>query len=89
MKADCYSGYIPGLIYFCINVCFASLPLFVPTIISEMGAFTSIQSNGLSAPPYLLCWIMIVSAPSFRSTYLPIFRSFAAEILHSALGSTL
>jgi MFS family permease len=55
------TGYIPGLIYFCINVCFASLPLFVPTIISEMGAFSAIQSNGLSAPPYLLCWIMIVA----------------------------
>jgi len=46
--------------YFGCNVCFASLPLFVPTIISEMGAFSTIQSNGLSAPPYVLCWIMIV-----------------------------
>ncbi|GKZ23029.1 hypothetical protein AbraIFM66951_008960 [Aspergillus brasiliensis] len=25
-----------------------------------MGAFTTIQSNGLSAPPYVLCWIAIV-----------------------------
>lgn len=58
---DINPGYIPGLIYFCINICFASLPLFVPTIISEMGAFTSIQANGLSAPPYLLCWIMIIA----------------------------
>ena len=46
--------------YFSINVSFASLPLFVPTIISEMGSFTKIQSNGLSAPPYLLCAFMIV-----------------------------
>lgn len=46
--------------YFGCNVCFASLPLFVPTIISEMGAFTQIQSNGLSAPPYVLCWIAII-----------------------------
>ena len=45
--------------YFGGTVYFASL-LFVPTIISEMGAFTAIQSNGLSAPPYLLCWFMIV-----------------------------
>ena len=41
-------------------MCFASLPLFVPTIISEMGAFSTIQSNGLSAPPYVLCFIVIV-----------------------------
>jgi hypothetical protein len=46
--------------YFSCNVSFASLPLFVPTIISEMGAFTSIQSNGLSAPPYLFCFFMIL-----------------------------
>ncbi|OJZ88876.1 hypothetical protein ASPFODRAFT_127854 [Aspergillus luchuensis CBS 106.47] len=55
-----YTSYPPALMYFGCNVCFASLPLFVPTIISEMGAFTTIQSNGLSAPPYVLCWIAIV-----------------------------
>ncbi|GAB1215288.1 hypothetical protein ATERTT37_004474 [Aspergillus terreus] len=54
------TGYPPALMYFGCNVCFASLPLFVPTIISQMGAFTEIQSNGLSAPPYVLCWIMII-----------------------------
>jgi peptidoglycan/LPS O-acetylase OafA/YrhL len=42
------------------NVSFASLPLFLPTIISEMGAFSQIQSNGLSAPPYLLCFFVII-----------------------------
>jgi len=52
--------YLPGLCYFGCNVCFASLPLFVPTIISEMGAFSTIQSNGLSAPPYLFCFFVIV-----------------------------
>lgn len=46
--------------YFSCNVSFASLPLFVPTIISEMGTFTTIQSNGLSAPPYLLCFFVII-----------------------------
>ena len=46
--------------YFSCNVSFASLPLFVPTIISEMGAFTQIQSNGLSAPPYLLNFFTII-----------------------------
>lgn len=58
-------GYLPALMYFGCNVCFASLPLFIPTIISEMGAFTAIQSQGLSAPPYLLCWIAIVGTSFF------------------------
>ena len=46
--------------YFSVNVSFASLPLFVPTIIEEIGAFTSLQSQGLSSPPYVLCLIAII-----------------------------
>jgi MFS family permease len=54
------TAYIPGIMYFSINVSFASLPLFVPTIISQMGSFSKIQSNGLSAPPYLLNFFVIL-----------------------------
>jgi MFS family permease len=46
--------------YFGCNVSFASLPLFVPTIVSEIGTFSSLQANGLSAPPYLLTFILIL-----------------------------
>ena len=46
--------------YFATNVSYASLPLFLPTIISDLGAFTSIQSNGLSAPPYLFVFFNIL-----------------------------
>lgn len=46
--------------YFSCNVCFASLPLFVPSIILELGTFNSIQSNGLSAPPYILTFFTIL-----------------------------
>lgn len=45
---------------FCNNVSFASLPLFLPTIVSEMGSFTEVQSNGITAPPYVLCFIVII-----------------------------
>lgn len=45
---------------FCNNVSFASLPLFLPTIVSEMGTFTEVQSNGITAPPYVLCFILII-----------------------------
>lgn len=44
----------------CSNVSYASLPLFVPTIISEIGAFSTIQSQGLSAPPYVLSFLTIL-----------------------------
>lgn len=46
--------------YFGCNVSFASLPLFVPAIIAEIGSFSRLQANGLSAPPYLLTFILII-----------------------------
>ncbi|KAI8624144.1 MFS general substrate transporter [Xylariaceae sp. FL1651] len=55
-----WRSYLPGLMYFGCNVSFASLPLFVPTIIAEIGSFSRIQANGLSAPPYLLNFILII-----------------------------
>src|SRR6202012_3311911 len=68
------------------NVCFASLPLFVPTIISEMGSFSTIQSNGLSAPPYVLCWMAIVGV-SFISDRLQMRGIFVAgPALLAAVG---
>lgn len=39
-----------GLIYFCGNVSYSSLPVFLPTILEDMG-YTAINSQGLSAPP--------------------------------------
>ena len=51
---------LPALMYFGYNVSFASLPLFVPTIISQIGHFTQVQANGLSSPPYLLCFFTIL-----------------------------
>jgi MFS family permease len=48
------------LMYFGCNVTFASLPVFLPTIIAEMGSFSSIQSNGLTAPPYVFCFFIII-----------------------------
>ena len=64
-----FLGYIPALMYFSVNVSFASLPLFVPTIIEEMGTFDTVQSQGLSAPPYGLCLIAIIVV-AFLSDYV-------------------
>ena len=66
------------------NVCFASLPLFVPTIISEMGSFTTIQSQGLSAPPYLLTFFVIVST-AFISDHVGVRGPFVS--LFGLVGS--
>ncbi|GJN88248.1 hypothetical protein Rhopal_001213-T1 [Rhodotorula paludigena] len=53
-------AYITALIYFSANVSYSSLPVFLPTILEEMG-FSSIRAQGLSAPPYLASFFVIVS----------------------------
>lgn len=50
---------IPMLMYFSINVSFSSLPVFTPTILKGMG-FTSIRAQGLSAPPYLVTFFLVI-----------------------------
>lgn len=55
------SDYLFALMNFSTNVSFASLPLFLPTIISELGTFSALTSNGLSAPPYVLCFFVIIA----------------------------
>lgn len=45
--------------YFSCNVSFASLPVFLPTILLEMG-FTAVAAQGLSAPPYFLSFLLTI-----------------------------
>lgn len=54
----------PALMYFCTNVGFSSLPVFLPTILNDMG-FSSINAQGLTAPPYFIAFLAVIS-----STYL-------------------
>lgn len=37
----------------------------MPTIISQIGTFSTIQSNGLSAPPYLLVFFTMITCAYF------------------------
>jgi dipeptide/tripeptide permease len=45
--------------YFSCNVSFSSLPVFLPTIITEMG-FSPLNAQGLSAPPYFLSFLVVL-----------------------------
>lgn len=42
--------------YFSVNVSFASLPVYLPTILAKMG-YSSINAQGLSAPPYFSAFL--------------------------------
>lgn len=51
---------IQPLMYFSCNVSFASLPVFLPEILTSMG-YTSINAQGLSAPPYFLSFLVCIA----------------------------
>lgn len=45
--------------YFSCNVGFSSLPVFLPTILKDMG-FNAIDSQGLTAPPFFLSFLVTI-----------------------------
>lgn len=46
--------------YFSTNVSYASLPVFLPIILNNMG-FNTIDSQGLTAPPFFLASLMAIA----------------------------
>lgn len=48
------------LMYFSCNVSFSSLPVFLPTILKEMG-FTAINAQGLTAPPFFASFLCTIA----------------------------
>lgn len=51
--------YLTATMFFSINVAFSSMPVFLPTIIKEMG-WSATMSQALSAPPYLLSFVTVL-----------------------------
>ena len=50
---------LAALMYFSNNVGFSSLPVFLPTILKDMG-FTAIDSQGLTAPPFFVSFLVTI-----------------------------
>ncbi|EER24527.1 Major Facilitator Superfamily protein [Coccidioides posadasii C735 delta SOWgp] len=76
-------AYLTALMFFSCNVAFSSLPVFLPTILNDMG-YSRLTSQALSAPPYLFAFIVVLVTASAsdrnrsRSPYI---------ILHALLSS--
>jgi MFS family permease len=63
-----YQNYVHALIHFCCNYSFAGLSNFLPTIVQNLG-YTSIQAQGLTAPPYLAAFLLCIAAAFFSDRY--------------------
>jgi MFS family permease len=51
--------YLTAVMFFCTNMAFSSMPVFLPTIIRDMG-HSALASQALSAPPYLISFIIVI-----------------------------
>ncbi|KAF1846583.1 uncharacterized protein K460DRAFT_377746 [Cucurbitaria berberidis CBS 394.84] len=76
--------YLTALMFFSCNVAFSSMPVFLPTIIRDMG-FQSITAQGLSAPPYLFAFVVVL-ATAYYSDRLQSRSTFI--VFHSLLATT-
>jgi len=52
-------SWLTALIFFLTNMAYASFPVFLPTILKEMG-HSPLASQGLAAPPYLVAFLMVL-----------------------------
>ncbi|KAL1971289.1 hypothetical protein VTN77DRAFT_241 [Rasamsonia byssochlamydoides] len=85
-------SYIMALMFFSCNVAFSSMPVFLPTIIKDMG-YSSLASQALSAPPFLLSFVVVLVTASLsdrhrtRSPYL-IAHALLSAFAYLAIGLT-
>jgi len=61
-------NYLTALMYFSCNVSFSSLPVFLPTILTEMN-FSPINAQGLSAPPYFISFLVVLASTYIADRY--------------------
>lgn len=60
--------YLTAIMFFSCNVAFSSLPVFLPTIIEDMG-YSALKAQALSAPPYLVAFIIVLSTAYCSDRY--------------------
>ncbi|RDL39882.1 uncharacterized protein BP5553_04222 [Venustampulla echinocandica] len=77
--------YLTALMFFFTNMAFSSMPVFLPSIIHSMG-HTPLTSQALSAPPYLLSFLVVILT-AYASDRLRTRSTFIiAHALLSACG---
>ncbi|KAI9930324.1 hypothetical protein ASPWEDRAFT_108730 [Aspergillus wentii DTO 134E9] len=86
------TSYITAFMFFSCNVAFSSMPVFLPTIIQDMG-YSSLTSQALSAPPYLVAFVVVLVTTYIsdrnrsRSPYL-ILHALLSSLAYLAIAAT-
>lgn len=71
--------------YFFCNIAFSSLPVFLPTIINDMG-YSSTHTQALCAPPYIFAFIVVLLGTYLSDRFLSRSVPIIALCLMGALG---
>ncbi|KAF7523928.1 hypothetical protein PCG10_006232 [Penicillium crustosum] len=85
-------AYMAAFMFFSCNVAFSSMPVFLPTIIKDMG-YSSLQAQALSAPPYLVAFVVVLvtayasDRSRSRSPYL-IAHALISSLAYLAIAAT-
>ena len=80
--------YLTASMFFLTNLAFSSLPVFLPTIIHEMGHSVRV-SQALSAPPYLLAFLCVLLTAYLSDKHASRSPFIIFHALLSALGYVL
>lgn len=77
--------YLTAFMMFSCNIAFGSIPVFLPTIVRDMG-FESITAQGLTAPPYLVAFFVVIATAYFSDRLQTRSSFIIAHSLLAALG---
>lgn len=82
--------YLTAFMFFGCNVAFGSIPVFLPTIIRDMG-FASLTAQALTAPPYIVAFVAVLGTAhisdrtSSRSPFV-IAHALVAALAYGAVA---
>ncbi|CRG83817.1 putative transporter C1683,12 [Talaromyces islandicus] len=84
------TSYLVSLMFLGCNIAFSSMPVFLPTIVKNMG-YSSLAAQALSAPPFLVAFVSVLVTASLsdksrsRSPYL-IFHALLSAAAYLVIG---
>ncbi|KAI1491464.1 major facilitator superfamily domain-containing protein [Biscogniauxia mediterranea] len=79
------NAWLTAFMFFLTNMAYSSLPVFLPTILTEMG-YTALQAQALTAPPYLVSFLTVLATARLSDRHHSRAPFVALPALASAAG---
>ncbi|KAJ2904464.1 MFS general substrate transporter [Zalerion maritima] len=76
--------WLTAAMLFLANMAYSSLPVFLPTVLTDMG-YSPLEAQGMAAPPYLASFLSVLAVSGFSDAS----RSRSPYIVSSAMASSL